>query len=101
MTDRYICDFISSTSTYLFVVYFYNNEQILQSGLIGVSPGQVEVKCLHAHLADHLVRGDANRVGARVVKLLSDEGVTLEGEEECWKQRCGPPVSTAQHNQVP
>lgn len=40
------------------------------------------VKCLHAHLADHLGRG-ANPVGRRVARLLAEAGVALAGAPEC------------------
>lgn len=40
------------------------------------------VKCLHAHLADHLGRG-ANPVGRRVARLLAEHGVALSGSPGC------------------
>lgn len=58
----------------------------LESGIIGVALGKVhDVKCLHAHLADHLVRGQ-NAIGAHVKAKLLDRGVALDGNSECWQQ---------------
>jgi hypothetical protein len=56
----------------------------LDSGIIGVAPGKVhDVKCLHAHLADHLVRGQ-NVIGERIKSKLLEKGVSLDGNAECW-----------------
>lgn len=46
------------------------------------------VKCLHAHLADHLGRG-GNPVGRRVVELLDEHGVTLSGSPACRTEQAG------------
>jgi hypothetical protein len=58
----------------------------LDSGIIGVAPGKVhDVKCLHAHLADHLVRG-RNVIGEHVQSKLLAKGISLDGNSECWQQ---------------
>lgn len=46
------------------------------------------VKCLHAHLADHLGRG-GNPVGRRVVALLAAQGVALSGSPRCATEAAG------------
>ena len=46
------------------------------------------VKCLHAHLADYLGRGD-NPVGRRVVRLLAQAGVSLSGSAACPSEAGG------------
>lgn len=42
------------------------------------------VKCLHAHYADFVGRGD-NPIGVDVHRRLLAEGVPPEGTDECWK----------------
>ena len=45
---------------------------IFETGLIGISLTKAaEVKCLHAHLADYLMRGDVNPIGPLVVEDLA------------------------------
>lgn len=46
---------------------------LMDSGLIGCTIGKLQVKCLHAHVADHLMRG-SNEIGAEALKLLEDKG---------------------------
>jgi hypothetical protein len=46
---------------------------LMDSGLIGCTIGKLQVKCLHAHVADHLMRG-SNEIGAEALKLLDDRG---------------------------
>lgn len=51
-------------------------ERILESGVAGCSPkawenqAKLDVKCLHAHLADHLCRSRSNGIGERVLTGL-------------------------------
>eukprot|EP00959_Pyramimonas_sp_CCMP1952_P042442 887475-Pyramimonas_sp.AAC.1 len=45
---------------------------VFETGLIGVSLNKAaEVKCLHAHLGDYLMRGDINPIGPLVVEDLA------------------------------
>jgi hypothetical protein len=47
-------------------------DAIVASGIIGITANKVDdVKCLHAHVADHLLRGK-NLIGAMALKELSD-----------------------------
>eukprot|EP00591_Stephanopyxis_turris_P001573 CAMPEP_0195512702 /NCGR_PEP_ID=MMETSP0794_2-20130614/4572_1 /TAXON_ID=515487 /ORGANISM="Stephanopyxis turris, Strain CCMP 815" /LENGTH=286 /DNA_ID=CAMNT_0040640549 /DNA_START=135 /DNA_END=995 /DNA_ORIENTATION=- len=69
-----------------------NSERYLSSGIAGISQGQVDdVKCLHAHAADHLSRSDGgNDIGKEVLRRLrEDRGVSVYGDRDCWKQ-CDP-----------
>lgn len=56
-----------------------------RSGVAGTREGGQTasgVKCLHAHYADYLARGE-NPVGRRVALLLEEAGVQLSGDETC------------------
>ena len=71
-----------------------------KSGLIGVSLESLpqtktwkKIKCLHAQLADALVRGRSkNPVGALVLDRLAERGVPVSGSAMCHKH-CGDPRS--------
>ena len=71
-----------------------------KSGLIGVSLESLpqtktwkKIKCLHAQLADALVRGRSkNPVGALVLDRLAERGVPVSGSASCHKH-CGEPRS--------
>jgi hypothetical protein len=60
---------------------------ITETGIAGITRPD-HVKCLHAHLADEMVRGK-NPVGREVVRRLESEGIPLEGTDWCW-QLCSP-----------
>lgn len=49
------------------------SEFLMESGLIGCTIGKLQVKCLHAHVADHLMRG-SNEIGAETLQLLEKKG---------------------------
>jgi hypothetical protein len=53
---------------------------MINSGIIGITAEKVDdAKCLHAHVADHLLRGD-NLIGELVLKELKSEmGVEAKG----------------------
>ena len=54
-------------------------KNLFNTGFIGISKDDVDqVKCLHAHLADHLIRGD-NKIGELVEKELESKGVSTQG----------------------
>jgi hypothetical protein len=73
-----------------------------RSGLIGVSLEGLEetkawkqIKCLHAHVADALVRGcGKNPVGAAVLDALAEDGFAHDGidgcEVECIGKKAAP-----------
>uniref|UniRef100_A0A7S2HF12 DUF501 domain-containing protein n=1 Tax=Helicotheca tamesis TaxID=374047 RepID=A0A7S2HF12_9STRA len=67
-----------------------NSERYLSSGIagLGLNAGLADVKCLHAHVADHLCRKDGgNRIGQEVLRRLADKrGVNVCGNENCWQQ---------------
>jgi len=59
---------------------------LLDSGLIGISQGRVnDVKCLHAHTADQLLRGN-NVIGELALKKLHERGVDPAGCDACQQQ---------------
>ena len=59
---------------------------MVNSGIIGVTPTKVDdVKCLHAHLGDYLIRGD-NKIGELVQKTLEEKNVHIDGCENCYQQ---------------
>lgn len=44
-------------------------------------------KCLHAHVADVLMRGSgANEIGRATLELLEKRGVAISGGERCSEQ---------------
>jgi len=69
-----------------------------RSGLIGVSLDTLsetkvwkKVKCLHAQVADALVRGRSkNPVGALVLERLEESGMVISGTPTCH-ENCGAP----------
>jgi len=66
---------------------------VLQSGITGQLPTKLDVKCLHAQLADHLCRSETNEIGALVLARLEQRGVSVRGDERCRGQcdLCVPP----------
>lgn len=48
-------------------------EFFMESGIIGCTIGKLQVKCLHAHVADHLMRG-SNQIGAQALDKLKEKG---------------------------
>ena len=46
---------------------------LMESGIIGCTIGRIQVKCLHAHIADHLMRG-TNEIGAEALDVLTKKG---------------------------
>lgn len=67
---------------YLGSVDRYNN--FMNSGIIGVSTIN-DVKCLHAHTADYLLRGN-NKIGEMTLNSLKDNGVDINGCDNCHEQ---------------
>ncbi|CAM9959165.1 unnamed protein product [Ectocarpus sp. 4 AP-2014] len=63
-------------------------ERFLDSGITGVTPGKVrDAKCLHAHVADALMRGrSANAIGRATLELLEARGVRTDGGDRCSEQ---------------
>uniref|UniRef100_A0A7S4RU17 Uncharacterized protein n=1 Tax=Ditylum brightwellii TaxID=49249 RepID=A0A7S4RU17_9STRA len=58
------------------------------AGMTSTTTTVKDLKCLHAHVADTLFRGDADApIGSKVLQNLN---VPVEGANDCWK-RCCPP----------
>jgi hypothetical protein len=54
-------------------------EQLLNSGIIGITLAKVDdVKCLHAHVGDHIVRSE-NSIGKWALDELQKKGVDPGG----------------------
>jgi len=78
-----------------------NSERFLESGIAGLgrNSGVADVKCLHAHVADHLCRGTSPEesnlniltLGNEILRRLTEQrGVSIDGSgEACWKQCSG------------
>ncbi len=67
-------------------------KNMINSGIIGVTPNKVDdVKCLHAHLGDYLLRGE-NEIGELIVKMLNEKNVDINGCDNCWQQ-CSANIS--------
>ncbi len=56
---------------------------ITATGIAGITRPD-HIKCLHAHLADHLARG-ANPVGSEVARHLEQLGTPVAGSDTCWR----------------
>ncbi len=80
-----------------------NAKRFLESGVAGVPPDRTwDVKCIHAHVADHLCRTSAddeiitfhgsvvrrgNVIGRKALQILqSRRGVPIHGNDVCWQQ---------------
>lgn len=75
----------------------YNANKFMESGIAGIPPEQTfDVKCIHAHVADHLSRvsftttteqsalytilnGESNVIGQRALQILHDKRVQVLG----------------------
>merc|ERR1712014_227156 len=56
----------------------------MRSGLASLRPeAKPDVKCLHAQVADELVRGGNNIIAKQVLKDIEDQGVLIHGSDEC------------------
>lgn len=71
--------------------------QLMTSGIIGITVNKVDdVKCLHAHVADAIVRGEENNIiGSMTLQRLQKRGVPVTGCEEC-KAQCDSAVPKKQ-----
>lgn len=86
----------------------YNANKFMDSGIAGIPPEQTfDVKCIHAHVADHLCRvslsvnapdqsaletilhGEGNVIGQRALQQLHAKGVRILGNDVCWQQCSG------------
>lgn len=63
-------------------------ENLINSGIIGISISRVDdVKCLHAQIADTLIRGEAsNNIGSLALKKLEENGCDIRGCDSCHQQ---------------
>jgi len=56
----------------------------MRSGLASLRPeAKPDVKCLHAQVADELVRDGGNLIAQQVLRDIEDQGVSIYGSEEC------------------
>jgi len=56
----------------------------MRSGLASLRPeARPDVKCLHAQVADELVRGGGNVIAQQALRDIEDQGVPTCGSEEC------------------
>lgn len=56
----------------------------MRSGLASLRPeAKPDVKCLHAQLADELLRNGGNRIAQQVLRDIEDQGTPHLGSEEC------------------
>jgi hypothetical protein len=64
-----------------------NANNLINSGLIGISINRTDdVKCLHAQIADTLIRGpNCNKIGDLALKKLNENGCDTNG---CEKKKC-------------
>lgn len=54
------------------------------AGLASMRPESTEgVKCLHAQVADELIRGGGNLIAQQTLKDIEDTGVSTNGTDEC------------------
>lgn len=55
----------------------------LGAGLASMRQGSADVKCLHAQVADELVRGGGNAIALQALKDIEDQGIPATGTDEC------------------
>merc|ERR1712187_547155 len=69
----------------------------IRSGLASLRPeAKPDVKCLHAQLADELVRGGGNVIAQQVMRDIEDMGVSTQGSDECCDNcNVGMPLAMA------
>lgn len=53
------------------------------AGLASMRPDSKDVKCLHAQVADELVRGGGNLIAMQALRDIEDEGVPVLGTDQC------------------
>mmetsp|Transcript_67984 Transcript_67984/g.188276 ORF Transcript_67984/g.188276 Transcript_67984/m.188276 type:complete len:331 (+) Transcript_67984:76-1068(+) len=53
------------------------------AGLASMRPDSADVKCLHAQVADELVRAGGNSIAQQALRDIEDQGVRIDGTEEC------------------
>lgn len=58
----------------------------MDSGIAGLSPGNADVKCVHAQVADSLLSND-NEIGSQLLDRLADRGCDVAGSDVCH-QHC-------------
>ena len=74
-------------------------EMMLASGIAGQTIGKIDVKCVHAQLADHLCRSESNGVAAELLRRLELRGTEVDGNEACRVQ-CDLAVPEAEAREV-
>merc|ERR1719359_206849 len=56
----------------------------MRSGLASLRPeAKPDVKCLHAQVADELVRDGGNLIAQQVLRDIEDQGIAIDGSSEC------------------
>ena len=85
----------------------FNADKFLESGVAGIPSSQTfNVKCIHAHVADHLCRSsqsnntitstEGNIIGEHALNILQNQkGVPTLGNDVCWQQ------CSLSHEQLP
>lgn len=53
------------------------------AGLASMSMDSQDVKCLHAHVADELLRRGQNPIGQQALKDIEDQGIPTDGTDQC------------------
>jgi len=66
-------------------------DMVLDSGIAGQTRSKVDIKCVHAQLADHLCRSESNGLAAELMSRLEARGVPVRGGDACHAQ-CNPAV---------
>ncbi len=61
-------------------------QTVLASGIAGQTRSKLDIKCVHAQLADHLCRSSTNSLGADLLRRLEERGVATRGDENCCAQ---------------
>lgn len=83
----------------------FNAQRFMESGVAGIPSSQTyNVKCIHAHVADHLCRcpssnsdanamretaedgSEGNIIGKQALRTLEERGLPIMGNDVCWQQ---------------
>lgn len=59
---------------------------VLTSGIAGQTRTKLDIKCVHAQLADHLCRSESNGVAEMLLRRLEARGTAVRGDDVCRAQ---------------
>ena len=61
-------------------------DRVLDSGIAGQTRSKLDIKCVHAQLADHLCRSGSNKLASELIGRLEARGTPVSGDDNCCAQ---------------